>query len=476
MKIRFILFLLLLLLASRPAMPAHAQGNIQVASDRAVLQFPESATFQAEFTASANITAVTLEYGVDQLTCGTVIAKAFPEITPSKDIQVEWTWDMRQSGSLLPGASLWWRWVVTDASGAQFTSPQKTILWLDDVHDWKVISGGKINLHYYEGGSTFGNELHDTAVQALNRLTKEVGIGTDKPVDILIYASQSDLRDSILFEPAWVGGLAVPETNSVIIAASPDNLDYGKSTAAHELTHVLVGHLTFSCLGFVPTWLNEGLAVYGEGGPQADEQGFLDQAVSDNTLMSLRSLSGNFPESDLTYLAYGESGSVVDFLIRKYGRDKMNALLLALKNGATADDALQAVYGFDTDGLEDAWRASIGAVPRAGSSNPTPVPTATTIPTIVPYSGSGADVVVQTPRPTATYDPMATLAAYATQTAAASGAASTPGSQPSLAERLGISSDVWMVLKYAPLCCLISLAAVAVPILLTVRRKHRRQP
>jgi len=476
MKIRFILFLLLLLLASGPAMPVHAQGNIQVASDRAVLQFPESATFQAEFTASTNITAVTLEYGVDQLTCGTVIAKAFPEITPSKDVQVEWTWDMRQSGSMQPGVTLWWRWVVTDANGAQFPSPQKTILWLDDIHDWKVISGGKINLHYYEGGSAFGQELHDSAVQALNRLTNEVGVSTDKPVDILIYASQNDLRDAILYEPAWIGGQASAETNSVIIAVSPDNLDYGKSTAAHELTHVLIGHLTFSCLGFVPTWLNEGLAVYGEGGPQADEQGFLDQAVSDNTLISLRSLSGNFPESDLTYLAYGESGSVVDFLIRKYGRDKMNALLLALKNGATADEALQTIYGFDTDGLEDAWRASIGAAPRAGSSNPTPVPTATTVPTIVPYSGSEASVVVQTPRPTATYDPMATLAAYATQTAAANGAASTPGSQPSLAERLGISSDVWMVLKYAPLCCLISLAAVAVPILLTVRRKHRGQP
>ena len=27
----------------------------------------------------------------------------------------EWTWEMRQSGSLPPGASLWWRWRYTDS-------------------------------------------------------------------------------------------------------------------------------------------------------------------------------------------------------------------------------------------------------------------------------------------------------------------------------------------------------------------------
>ena len=39
-----------------------------------------------------------------------VIAKAFPEFTPGQTINAEWTWEMRQSGSLPPGAQLWWRW------------------------------------------------------------------------------------------------------------------------------------------------------------------------------------------------------------------------------------------------------------------------------------------------------------------------------------------------------------------------------
>jgi hypothetical protein len=478
-KIHISIFLLLLLM-SGPVAPVHAQSGIRLVSDQATLQFPQTATFQAEFTSSANITAVTLEYGVDQLTCGTVVAKAFPQFTTSADVKVEWTWDMRQSGSLLPGATLWWRWVVTDANGAQFTSPQQTILWLDNVHAWKVISGGKINLHYYDGDTSFGQALHDAAAQALTRLTQEVGLGTDKPVDIYIYANTNDLKDSILYEPAWVGGQASPQTNTIIIGVSTDQLDWGKSTEAHELTHVLVGHLTFSCLGFVPTWLNEGLAMYGEGGPQAAEQTQFDQAKTDNKLLSLESLTGGFSEeSDRATLSYTESFSVVNFLIKTYGRDKMTALLLQLRDGATIDDALQSIYGFDVNGLEDAWRASIGAAPRVGTSNPTPVPTPTVVPTIVPFSGD-TGAAIQTPRSTelpanatATSD-LTLVEQYATQTAAA-GPSPTPGPQPSLAERLGINSEVLMVIEFALVCCVISVAAVAGPILLTVRRKHRRK-
>ena len=35
---------------------------------------------------------------------GEVIAKAFPQFTPGKTVEAEWTWEMRQSGSLPPGA------------------------------------------------------------------------------------------------------------------------------------------------------------------------------------------------------------------------------------------------------------------------------------------------------------------------------------------------------------------------------------
>jgi len=464
---RFVFALLAILLCSL-VVPVRAQAGIQIISDAASLTFPESISFKAEFQAGANITAVVLEYGVDQLTCGIVQAKAFPQITPASDVHVEWTWEMRQSGSLPPGASLWWRWLVQDANGAQFTSPKQTILWLDDIHPWIVISGGNIILHYYNGSDSFGQQLHEAAAGALVRLSQDVGLRPEKPVDVYIYANTSDLRDAILYEPAWIGGQAFPGNNIVIIGVSINDLDWGKSTEAHELTHVLVGHLTFTCLGFIPTWLNEGLAMYGEGGPQSIELAQFDQAKAADQLLALRSLTGGFSEeSDRANLSYTESFSVVNFLIQTYGRDKMTTLLLDLRNGATADEAIRSAYGFDTDGLEDAWRASIGAAPRVGSSDLTPVPTASQVPTYVPVGSAPVAPVISTPRPTQAQAP-------ATQAPIAQGPGPAVTPLP-LAERLGISRNVILGVEFGLVGCILMVLVIAVTVLVTARRHSRRQ-
>jgi hypothetical protein len=467
-KSRIFIFILLLVFLASLATPAAAQPGIQVISDAASLTFPNSLLFNAEFQGGSNIASVVLEYGVNQLTCGTVDAKAFPQLTAGKDVKVTWTWQMLQSGSLPPGTTVWWHWIVTDSSGTQFTSPTKTILWLDATHPWQVITGGNINLHYYDGGVSFGQQLHDAAAQALVRLSQAVGVSTDSPVDIYIYANSNDLQNAILFAPTWVGGQAFPENNIVIIGIPTDQLDWGMSTEAHELTHVLVGHLTFSCLGFIPTWLNEGLAMYGQGGVQPAEQAQFDQAKAANQLPSLRSLNGAFSaEATRATLSYTEAYSVVDFMIKTYGRDKMTTLLLDLKDGQTIDQALQAVYGFNTDGLENAWRSSIGAAPMAGSSQPTPLSTPTIVPTFVPIGVAPvAAAVNSTPNPTAANAPAAPVTATPAMlpTAGTPSTANPPGLSP---------GNLTTLLEVGLACLVIVLLLAGLVIFLIVRGQNR---
>jgi len=369
---------------------AVAQATITATNDHATLEFPERITFSVDLQSDVEINRVVLEYGVDQLTCGAVVAKAFPVITPSKNVTAEWIWEMRQTGSQPPGSKIWWRWRVSDANGSEQVTDQQTIVWLDDQHPWQTVSGGPLNLHWYGGGRSFGPELHASALKSLAALEQSTRLKPDSPIDLYIYADTQAMRDAVLFEPGWTGGLAYPEHNIVIIGISPDQIDWGKRTEAHELTHVLVGHLTFSCLGDVPTWLNEGLAVYGEGGPEPESRQPFDAAVAGDTLMSVRALSGNFSEDPgKADLSYSESYSLVNLLVTEYGQDKMLALLRALRDGVKLDEAMQTIYGFDLDGFEDAWRAKIGAKPREAAlvaATPTPIPTL--VPTIVPISGA----------------------------------------------------------------------------------------
>jgi hypothetical protein len=372
---------------SRPA-AASAAAPADVRNDQPSLNFPESVTFHADIQSAARINSVVLEYGTGELTCGTVIGKAFPQFTPDTSIAAEWTWEMRQSGSLPPGAQIWWRWRYVDESGRETVSDRKTVTWLDSVHSWQTLAQGEIRLHFYSGGSAFGGELLDAAVSGLSRVEKDAGLRADQPVDLYVYADTNDLKDAILYEPGWTGGQAFPEDNIVILGIAPADMDWGRGAIAHELTHVLVGHLTFSCISFVPTWLNEGLAVYSEGELDPYSQQQLDAAIHEDTLLSVRSLSGAFSEvADKANLSYGESYSIVKFLIETHGRDRLTDLLLALRDGSSVEPALQSVYGFDIEGLEDAWRTSIGAPARMAAALPTAQPTPTFVPTIVPISG-----------------------------------------------------------------------------------------
>jgi len=377
-----------------------------VTNNESVLNFPESVTFSATVTSESEIRSIVLEYGNEQQTCGEVIAKAFPQFSPGQTVEAEWTWEMRQSGSLPPGASLWWRWRVTDANGSETLSETKTTTWLDDVHNWQSLNNGDfLRLHWYEGDQIFAIDLAKSAYNGLQLNETQSGLKAEAPINIYIYADTNDLQDAILYEPSWTGGQAFPDQDIVILGISPSDLDWGRDAIVHELTHVLVGHQTFSCLGDVPTWLNEGLAVYSEGELEPASQRQLEDAIRSDTLLTVRSLSGGFSEvADKANLAYTQSYSLTKFLIDSYGQEKMTALLLSLRDGTPIDSALLQTYGFDIDGLEDAWRQAINARLRSNSTQPTAVPTSTFVPTIVPVSGAVlANQVTPTAIPTSSF-------------------------------------------------------------------------
>jgi len=154
--------------------------------------------------------------------------------------------------------------------------------------------------------------------------------------------------------------------------------------------------------------------------------------VTDDTLISVRSLSGGFSEDPAKAdLSYSESYSLVNFLVKQYGQDKMLSLLKTLRDGATIDEALQSNYGFDIDGFEDAWRTGINAKPRStANTRPTATPIPTMVPTFVPVSSApiGPTMAPTRDRPTPTPIAIAQVPAQPDQSTSTAPAASTsPG-------------------------------------------------
>jgi len=198
--------------------------------------------------------------------------------------------------------------------------------------------------------------------QALERLFKDTGVYPEKPISIFVYANTTDLQGAMIFPQEWTGGVAFTEYGLIAIGVPVNELSWGKRAVAHELGHMVIHQMTFSPYGAIvlPTWLDEGLAMHAEGKPDPYLESWLKKAISENKLISVRSLSSPFsakPED--AYISYAQSQSLVEFLIQNYGKDKMLNILSLLKEGNSCDDAMNEVYGFDQDGLDALWRKHI---------------------------------------------------------------------------------------------------------------------
>lgn len=353
--------------------------------------YPRNVTFRLDV--DMLVSSATLTYDVNKFSCLQAAASVPVEIEGEGE-PIEWTWEMVRSGNPPPGTSVDWFWTITAANGQTHTTETQTHTFSDGRYDWQTVTDGNLNIHWYEGN--VGPTLLDASVEALDRLEVEMGIELQDEVNIFIYGDTNDMRDAVLYIQDWAGGVAFTEYNIILMGVPPSLADtWGRDVVPHELAHLVVAQFGRSCLGGSrPTWLDEGLAVYAEGEPSSDISGPIERGIAENSFEPLRSLNGSFsahgPEAGI---AYSQSYSVVDYLLTTYGRDKMQQLILTLAEGKGYDEALEIVYGFNIDGLEQEWRTALNVPQRDIPATPTAL-SAANIPTVVPL---GLPVSISTP-------------------------------------------------------------------------------
>lgn len=365
--------------------------------------YPRNVTFRLE--TDGDISEAALTYEVDKFSCLEAATNVPVDVSGNS---AEWTWEMVRSGNPPPGTSVSWYWTITDSNGQTTMTEPQTHTFVDGRYDWQTVTDGNLNIHWYEGD--VGPTLLDASVESLDLLQEEMGIELQDEVDIFIYGDTSDMRDAVLYIQDWAGGVAFTEYNIILMGVPPRLADtWGRDVVPHELAHLVVAQYGRSCLGGSrPTWLDEGLAVYAEGEPGPDILSDIEQGIENNAFEPLRSLNGAFsahgPEAGI---AYSQSYSVVDYLMEAYGREQMQQLLLTLADGKGYDEALEIVYGFNIDGLEQEWRSAKGAPAREIPATPTPLSVAgiaTVVPQGLPESvptspAAAATAVTQTEPP-----------------------------------------------------------------------------
>jgi hypothetical protein len=360
-RVAFIILALLLLLSPSPV--AAETGIAVIASDVDV-DFPSRAVFTVQAESYVDIVDVRLRYQVDRMNYAEVVSEGWADFTPDTRIEANWVWDMTNAG-LPPGSEVAYWWVIEDDDGNRIeTSPEK--MHFDDSRfTWHSLTssvgdGAGMTLSWYTGGDSFARELMNTCEEGLARLTQDIGAYPERPIKIYIYASASDLRGAMVYSQEWTGGVAFTDFGIIAISIPPSQLEWGERALVHELTHLVVHQATFSPYGQLPLWLDEGLATYSEGELDPDLRSSLNRAISEGTLISVRSLCSPFSAyADKARLSYAQSYSLVEYLLDNYGQDRMLDLLTLFKQGNTYDEALTDVYGFDIAGLDGLWRATL---------------------------------------------------------------------------------------------------------------------
>jgi hypothetical protein len=301
-------------------------------------------------------------------------------------------------------------WVIEDKESNRLKTDPVSFAYVDTRFEWQSLENGQVRLYWHNQNAAFGQNYFDRAVQAASDLGTEFGVQSPSPIVIVIYNSHHELM-SVLQEASseWTG--AVSFGGSGCIATELGAESWMNKVIPHELTHATLDQIARPPFGEIPRWLDEGLAVRSEGGLSAEERGALDDAIKKNDLISLRVLNSPFSDQrDRAILSYAQSYSLVAFIIEKYGPDKLGELVSTFVEGAHYDDAMRQVFGVDMDGIEDRWRAYIGAQPRAGTTRATPVPQTTpTLPKtpadaptpMLPIAAT-ATAMAAMPRPTVT--------------------------------------------------------------------------
>lgn len=342
----------------RPASPA--PGALVVRASAAQPAFPKQITFTLDASSESEIVDVKLFY---RPVAAQVTRMVQPQFTRGRAVTIAYDADMTVQ-YLPPGIDLQFYWTLTDATGAQLDSPTQSFRYQDERFTWRTVQSGQVTVLFYAGNDAFGQEVLDMALSTRDLLNRSFGVSGDRPIHIVVYGNNRDFSSSLPPNSAeWIGGQARPDLGLIVTGIQPGSgaTDEIGRIIPHEMSHQLLFQATENPYGGPPQWLDEGLAVYNQKQPDSRFSSMLQQAVDRGALIPVRALNSNFPfDPNQALLSYAESVSIVKFIIKTYGDAKLGQLLTSFRDELSYDEALVRTLGVDSDGLDAAWKQSLG--------------------------------------------------------------------------------------------------------------------
>jgi hypothetical protein len=299
-------------------------------------------------------------------------------VTSAASQTVTYLLDVSGDGHIVPNTTIEATWAAYPEIGKPpVLSSTETIHYADTEHQWQTLKGDVVTVHWYQGDRAFAQRALAIGDKAVKDTSALLGVENVRPVDFFIYADNDSFRKAL--GPGTrenVGGEAHADIRTLFALIEPSAINdaWVGIVIPHELVHLVFGDAVDNPFRAPPRWFNEGLAVYLSQGYDSSDQAAVADAVKSGQLMPLTALTGQFPtDPTLTSLAYAESVSAVDHLVRTYGQDALLKLVDAYAKGPTDNEAFMTAIGKDVAAFQQGWLDELGApVPQQQGPKPAP--------------------------------------------------------------------------------------------------------
>lgn len=190
-----------------------------------------------------------------------------------------------------------------------------------------------------------------------NEIRNKLGLEMT-PFQIILTVNEKAFKDvSGKDFPHW-GVAAAQYTGRKILLKSPrfsrQSFPELSSTLHHEMIHLALEPINRQ--GYLPRWLNEGLAQHEAEQFEWQKKVLLGQAALYGKYMDLHKIDDVLKfEQNRANLAYAQSVSAVQYLISEHGYESIGELLILLQEGFDWSRAFELVYGYEPRYYSTNW-------------------------------------------------------------------------------------------------------------------------
>ena len=342
------------------------EGGIRVVEAKAESQFPDG----VKFSISAESAGMIDEIRVFFRKADDAGRSAYQSIDVEPAVAVSGESLLSASGGgdyFPPGTRINYSFEIRDKAGAMVRTDDQEFVYLDNRFEWATVSEGLITVYYYgEYVEERARVILEAAHEAMELMTPVLGIEPTEPLRIVSYnnyrhmSSALPFRSQAIREGLQTQGMAFSDERVLLVHGFDPTIT---GTTSHEFVHLLVAEAAGGTSARVPAWLNEGLAELGNIDPTDDYDAALRYGIFTRRIKPLwyQNSFGGEPEDIL--IAYGQGRSVVQYMIGRYGPERMAELFRVLRRVQNIDMALMEVYELDQYGLDTAWRTALGLDP-----------------------------------------------------------------------------------------------------------------